>query len=196
MRRKYIAILVLVTISCLVMTGCTSGSADNTKEDTQIIEEITKEEKDNFVTDFLLEVFTFNCNDSYDTLMDAVENDDSLVDVNDTTEGIQPLSKSQQEAIDHYYEYLSKYVTEECMATMQANRIPVQLDRFVKEKGLQESVDYIELDYVDDQENTYLYEVHFEGNDSEIAFIEQLKGPVTIEIVDGKIKVSSISIVQ
>lgn len=196
MRKRSTSIVALATILCVVMTGCMSGSVDNTKEDTQSSKKITQEEKDNFVTDFLLEVFTFNCNDRYDTLMETIENEDSLLDVNDTTEGIQPLSESQQEAIDHYYADLSKYVTEECMFTMQANRIPVQLDRFVKEKGLQESIDYIELELVDGQENTYLYNVYFEGNDNEMAFIEQLKGQITIEIIDEEVRVSSISITQ
>ena len=192
MKKNSIVVLMMLSVLFLGITGC----ASNLQEDTQMIEEITQEEKDNFVSDFLLEVFNFNCNGRYDTLMEAVENDDSLVDVNATSEGIQPLSESQQEAIDIYYADLSKYVTKECMDRMQANRIPVQLDRFVKEKGLQESVDYIVLDGVSDQENTYLYEVYFEGEGDEAAFIEQLKGQVTIEIIGEEIRISSISITQ
>lgn len=193
MRKKCIGIMLLVSLLCVGMTGCTSDSVDNTEKDTQVSEEITQEEKDNFVSDFLLEFFNFNCNGRYDTLMETVENDDSLVDVNDTTEGIQPLPENQQKALESYYADLSKYVTEECMVTMQANRIPVQLDRFVNEKGIKASVDYVEL--ISDDEDTYSYKVYFE-EEGEVYFIDPLAGQVSIEIVDGEIKITAISIVQ
>lgn len=78
---------------------------------------------------------------------------------------------------------------------MQANRFPVQLDKFVKEKGLEESIDYIELSIYD--ENTYSYRVYFEGKDGEESYFgEGLAGQVSIEMIDGEVKVSSIAIVQ
>lgn len=183
--KKY-RILLLAFLLCFSLVGC---STDELKNKT-----FTKEEKENFVTDFLIEFFTFNCNERYDVLIKTIENDESHLDVEG--DGIQPLSDIQQKAIEDYYAGLAKYVTEECLTTMQANRLPFQLDKFVKEKGLVESIDYFVLDGVSGPENTYLYEVYFEGNSEEIAFIEVLKGQVSIEIVDGEIKVTSISIVQ
>lgn len=125
--------------------------------------------------------------------MKTMENDDSVVDINDTTEGIQPLPDNQQNAMDDYYSNLSKYVTKECLDTMQANRLPVQLDRFVKEKEIVASVDYVELLLED--EDTYSYKVYFE-EEKEAYFIDPLAGKVSVEIVDGEIQVTSISIVQ
>lgn len=183
--KKHIGV-VLVLILCFSMMGC---STDESVEKT-----FTKEEKENFVTDFLIEFFTFNNNDRYEVLITTVENDNTTV-VEEGV-GIQPLSVVQEKALADYYEALSEYVTEECLNTMQANRLPFQLDKFVKEKGLEESIDYFIIDGESGPENTYLYEVYFEGNSEEIAFIEVLKGQVSIEIVDGEMKVSSISIVQ
>lgn len=192
MKKNRIVVFMMLCVLLLGITGCASDS----QEDTQKIEEITQEEKYNFITDFLIEFFTFNGNGRYDTLMEAVENEDSLVDVNDPSEGIQPISESQQKAIDNYYADLSKYVTEDCLNKMQANRLPVQLDQLVKERGLQESIDYFVLDGISGQENTYLYEVYFEGEGEEAAFIEKLQGQVTVEIIGEEIRISSISITQ
>ena len=191
MKKKIV--LLILSILCVTMIGCTSNDVDDAGKNQQSLEEISQEERDNYVTDFLIEFFNFNCNERYDTLMESMENDDSVVDVCDTTEGIQPLPENQQNAINDYYSDLSKYVTKDCLDTMQANRLPVQLDRFVKEKGIVASVDYIEL-FLDDKD-TYSYKVYFE-EEGEAYFVEPLAGQVSIEIVDGEIKVSSISIVQ
>ena len=190
--KKRIALLIVLVL-CFTMTGCESNDMSDTGKNQQSIEEVSQEEKDNYVADFLLEFFTFNCNERYDTLMKTMENDDSVVDINDTTEGIQPLPDNQQNAMDDYYSNLSKYVTKECLDTMQANRLPVQLDRFVKEKEIVASVDYVELLLED--EDTYSYKVYFE-EEKEAYFVDPLAGQVSIEIVDGEIKVTSISIVQ
>ena len=186
-------VLLILSILCVTMIGCTSNDVDDAGKNQQSLEEISQEEKDNYVTDFLIEFFNFNCNERYDTLMKAMENDDSVVDVSDTTEGIQPLPENQQNAISDYYSDLSKYVTKDCLDTMQANRLPVQLDRFVKEKGIVASVDYIEL--LLDDENTYSYKIYFE-EEGEAYFVDPLAGQVSIEIVDGEIKVTKITIVQ
>lgn len=191
MKKKIV--LLILSILCVTMIGCTSNDVDDAGKNQQSLEEISQKERDNYVTDFLIEFFNFNCNERYDTLMESMENDDSVVDVSDTTEGIQPLPENQQNAINDYYSDLSKYVTKDCLDTMQANRLPVQLDRFVKEKGIVASVDYIEL-FLDD-EDTYSYKVYFE-EEGEVYFVDPLAGQVSIEIVDGEIKVSSISIVQ
>lgn len=191
MKKKIV--LLILSILCVTMIGCTSNDVDDAGKNQQSLEEVSQEERDNYVTDFLIEFFNFNCNERYDTLMESMENDDSVVDVSDTTEGIQPLPENQQNAINDYYSDLSKYVTKDCLDTMQANRLPVQLDRFVKEKGIVASVDYIEL-FLDD-EDTYSYKVYFE-EEGEVYFVDPLAGQVSIEIVDGEIKVSSISIVQ
>ena len=186
-------VLLIVFIGCCMLIGCTLNDMADVKDNQTSLEEVSQEEKDNYVTDFLLEFFNFNCNERYDTLMKSMENDDSIVDINDMEEGIQPLADNQQNAIDDYYFDLSKYVTKGCLDTMQANRLPVQLDSFVKEKGIVASVDYVEL--LLDDEDTYSYKVYFE-EEGEVYFVDPLAGQVSIEIVDGEIKVSSISIVQ
>ena len=183
--KKYISV-VLVLVICFFMMGC---STDESVEKT-----FTKEEKENFVTDFLIEFFTFNNNDRYEVLIETVENDNTTV-VEEGV-GIQPLSDVQEKALADYYTALSKYVTEDCLNTMQANRLPFQLDKFVKEKGLEESIDYFIIDGESGPENIWMYEVYFEGNREAEAFIEVLKGQVAIDIVDGEMKVTSISIVQ
>ena len=106
--KKY-RVLLLAFLLCFSLVGCSTGELENIT--------FTKEEKENFVTDFLIEFFTFNCNDRFDTLMESIENDESHVDVED--EGIQPLSDIQQKAIEDYYAGLAKYVTEECKKLYQ-----------------------------------------------------------------------------
>lgn len=177
--------LLIALIFCFCMISCTSDEQNQT--------EISKEEKQEVLTDFLVEFFNFNCNGRYDTLMQAMENDDSLVDVNTGEEGIVPITQVQEQALETYYAYLMPYVTEECLDTMQANRLPVQLDKFTKEKGIEASVDYIELTEYD--ENTYSYRVYFEET-GEAYFTDGLAGQVSYEIVGDEVKVSAISIVQ
>lgn len=182
--KKKICLLIAFTL-CFSMIGCTS--------DTQKQTELSKEEKEEVISDFLVEFFNFNCNGRYDTLIQAMENDNSLVDVNTGEEGIAPITQVQEQALETYYEYLTSYVTAECLETMQANRLPVQLDKFTKEKGIEASIDYIELTEYD--ENTYSYRVYFEEA-GEAYFADGLAGQVSYEVIGDEVKISAISIVQ
>lgn len=186
-------ILLAITLLCLIMTGCTLNSQDDVADSLQEQIEVSEEEKQDVVSEFLVEFFNFNCNGRYDTFMETVENDDSLVDIDADEEGIMPITQVQEKALETYYQDLAPYVTEECLDTMQANRLPVQLDKFTKEKGIEASVDYIELTKYDD--NSYLYRVYFQEN-GDAYFEDGLAGQVSYEIVDGEIKVSVISIAQ
>lgn len=188
--------LLLVVVLCFGLTGCTSDSVDKTEEDTQVVEAITQEEKEVVVTDFLCEIFTFNCNGRYDTFMQTVEGIDYLANAEISEDAIAELPDEFQVAYDTYFAGLSKYVTEDCITTMQANRIPFQLDKFVKEKGIQDFIDYIVLESVEGQENTFFYDVYFEAEGEEAYFVDPLKGQVTVEIIGEEVRVSSITITQ
>ena len=182
--KKRVCLLIAIIV-CFCMIGCTSDAQEQ-RENFEV-------DKQEVITDFLVEFFNFNCNGRYDTLMGAIENDDSLVDVNTGEEGIAPITQVQEQALETYYEYLTPCVTEECLETMQANRLPVQLDKFTKEKGIEASIDYIELTEYD--ENTYSYRVHFEEI-GDAYFTDGLAGQVSYEVIGDEVKISGISIVQ
>jgi len=189
-------VLFLVLVLSMTMVGCSSGASDNVTDSSQMTKEITEEEKEDVISEFLVDFFGLNCDGRYDTFMKEVEGIDYLANAEVSEEGIAELPKEFQDAYDNYFDELSKYATEDCIRTMKANRLPIQLDMFAKEKEIKDSIDYIELDYSEGDENVYSYAVHFEAYEGETYFTEPLRGQVSVEIVDGEVKISSISIVQ
>jgi len=194
MKKKVLA-FIFIGILSIGLVACTPEAQTDATESSEVVKEITDEEKEREIGRFLTSFFTLNRNGRYDILMEKMENDDSIVDVDAGNEGIIPLPEAQLKAMETYYAEFEPYVTQECLETMQANRLPVQLERFVKEKGILDQASAIKVGS-DDAENTFWYEVEFEVEEGELYFTEPLKGQVTIEIVDGEVKVSAISIVQ
>lgn len=110
--------LLLVVVLCFGLTGCTSDSVDKTEEDTQVVEAITQEEKEVVVTDFLCEIFTFNCNGRYDTFMQTVEGIDYLANAEISEDAIAELPDEFQVAyiltLQDYQNMLRKIVLLRC----------------------------------------------------------------------------------
>ena len=166
--------LALSLLFCFSLTGCDKKPSEAAKTDA--------------AEAFLNEFFRFNHQERYK----IVSNPAAADGPDGTGEGPVPLSERQRQAYEAYYLPYADLATPVCIAAMRANRLPLKYDKLAAQEGVSAQVGGIRCETLD--ETTFAFEVSFDGSGTAEWLQSPVNGRLTMEIVDGRPLVSSISI--
>lgn len=159
-----INILIIVILTCAILvTSC------NQSINTAVKEEV--------VTNFLNEFFSFNKDNRYKT-------------ISDTSNDISSLEKS----ISNYYNAFDDFASQQCIETMTANRLPIKYDLMVYEKNLSLIICDVIIHEV--RENVFSFEIIFDSQyDNEFKNIPRC-GEVKIAIIENQVLIDAITLID
>lgn len=166
MKKNCIIRILLLGMLFITLSACGVTEGD----------EVKKEKKDQVVETFLNEFFSFNKDDRYVSFAQVAEEQED--------------SEISRQAYEESYAALSKLSTQNCFEKLQQNRLPTQYDKYVVENELDVQIDELEYDAV--EENGYEFSVTFKSDDE--TFDSQIKGKLTIKIIEDEVFVDEIII--
>lgn len=179
MRKKAIKFsgFIFAMLLCFIMAGCDNGNTVT----------VTDEAKTQVVEKFLSEFCTFNKEERYNTFSEAIA--EIGIEQNEETSVV---AEKQQQAYDEYYKSFASLATQNCIDTMQANRLPFKYDSVVFEKDI--TVEIGDVEYETTGENSYTFEVSFKSSEANEILKSPIKGQLTLQIADGQVLVDSIRV--
>uniref|UniRef100_UPI0040574968 hypothetical protein n=1 Tax=Agathobacter sp. TaxID=2021311 RepID=UPI0040574968 len=154
------------------------------------MENEVREAKEKAVETFLNEFFSFNNEERYQTLSEKIDSIEYDGESGSTEGALQGLSDEHQKAYEEYYRAFEEIATQNCIDSMQTNRLPIQFESHITESGTKVKVSDMQYEAAD--ENAYTFEVSFESEDS--VFQSPMKGKVTLPVADGQVLVDSVII--
>ncbi len=168
-KRPPVILISLVAILVLLCFGLISCELSKERTDPE-------EAKMQMMDEFLTEVFQFNNRQRYDKLMASSQaaNDEEALG----------------QALQEYYQPFLRFVTEDCLNTMQRNRFPSKYDELIVEQGIATRIQDIRYEALD--ENTYAFEITYETAEIDEVFQTPLKGRISLESAEEQVLVESV----
>lgn len=136
---------------------------------------------------FLRECFTINKDDRFNLLEQSTE--EALPQLTASSDVIQSIPS---EIYETYYHDLENMVTETCLNSLKADRIPGSYDQLVVNAGLTAQIDTIELTPAGD--NAYTFEITYDSDAVNTLLNAPITGQVTLQEENGTVLVAALRI--
>lgn len=168
---RRVCLLIGLLLLCMLFTACSN----------------TEKQKEQCAEQFLQACFTLNKDHRFDVLEQATE------------EGLPQLAADSgelqavpSEIYDAYYQGMKEITTEDCLASLEQNRIPGSYDRLLADAGLTARIDTIGLTPAGD--GAYTFAITYDSDQVNTLLNAPITGRITVREENGTVLVGALRI--